>query len=195
MNDFLNGYASRSQLGPFDASELKELRPFHDFGSVRVPNRADLSIRLEVEESSQKVIAISLDLADSNVQIQAFAAPRNEGLWSEIRAALVSSIESQGGRALERLGSFGTELIAEVPSLSEEGVAIAARHLKFVGIDGPRWFLRLVVSGAALTDLAASGAVDEVIRGLVVNRGDIPMPPRELLSLSMPPGVNPIARN
>ena len=96
---------------------------------------------------------------------------------------------------LERIGSFGTELIAEVASADEQGQAIAKRHLKFVGIDGPRWFLRVVISGAALTDPAASGAVDDVIRGLVVNRGDSPMPPRELLALSMPAGIAPIARS
>jgi len=195
MNDSFSSYAARAQNGPLDVSELRELRPLHDFGSIRVPNRPDLSIRLEIEETTSTVVAVAIDVAGSNIQLQAFAAPRNEGLWNEIRASLVDSISTQGGKVLERIGSFGTELVAEVATVDEQGRAIAARHLKFVGVDGPRWFLRVVVSGAALADPAASGAVDDVIRGLVINRGETPMPPRELLPLVMPAGVAPIARS
>jgi len=195
MNDLFSGYLDRTKNGPLDVTELRELRPLHDFGSIRVPNRSDLAIRLEVEETTGAVIAVSIDVAGSNVQLQAFAAPRHEGLWNEIRASLLDSIKAQGGKVIERIGSFGAELIAEVATSDESGKAIAARHLKFVGVDGPRWFLRIVVSGAALTDPAASGAVDDVIRGLVVNRGDTPMPPRELLPLALPAGVTPIARS
>ena len=195
VNEVFSGFGDRSVVGPLDISELRDLRPLHDFGSIRVPNRADLAIRLEVEETTGSVIAVSIDIAGSNVQLQAFAAPRYEGLWNEIRASLAESIAAQGGKVIDRVGSFGAELIAELPTQGETGVTIANRHLKFVGVDGPRWFLRIVVSGAALADPAASGAVDDVIRGLVVNRGDTPMPPRDLLPLVVPAGAAPIARS
>ncbi len=189
-----SGFADRSITGPLDSSEVKELRPLHDFGSLRVPNRTDVSIRVEVEETTGQVIAVSIDLADSNIHLQAFASPRNEALWNEIRANISQSITSQGGRVAEKIGSFGAELLSEVATKDEQGKSIAKRHLKFLGIDGPRWFLRIVVSGAAITDPAASGAVDDLIRGIVVNRGETPMPPRELLPLIMPAGSASLAK-
>jgi hypothetical protein len=57
---------------------------------------------------------------------------------------------------------------------------------RFVGVDGPRWFLRAVVSGRAAIEPAAADAVHEVIRTAVIDRGDEAMPPRELLPLRLP---------
>lgn len=189
MNDSTTGYSGRAIQGPLDASEVRHLRPFHDFGAVRVPNRSDLEISLEVDENTGTVIAIAIDIAQSTLQLQAFAAARGEGLWAEIRTSLISSIGSQGGRVSEQFGVFGAELFTELSSGASNASADFARHLKFVGIDGPRWFLRAAISGAALTDPVSAGIVEDVIRGIVINRGDSPMPPRELLQITMPPGA------
>ena len=62
------------------------------------------------------------------------------------------------------------------------------RQLKFFGADGPRWFLRGILSGQALQDEATSVVLDNVFRQLVVNRGLEALPPRELLPLVMPAG-------
>ena len=192
MNDSSTGYSERAILGPLDASEVRDLKPYHDFGAIRVPNRSDLEIRLEVEENTGTVIAVAIDIAQSNLQLQAFAAARGEGLWAEIRASLIASIKSQGGRVTEQFGSFGAELYREISNTPPTGLS---RHLKFIGVDGPRWFLRAAISGAALTDPVAAGIVEDVIRGIVINRGDSPMPPRELLTITMPPGAAAAARS
>ena len=194
MSDAVTGYSERATLGPLDASEVRDLKPYHDFGAVRVPNRSDLEIRLEVEESTGTVIAVAIDVAQSNVQLQAFAAARGEGLWAEIRASLIASIGSQGGRVTEQSGAFGVELFAEIVNGQSGAPAGLARHFKFVGVDGPRWFLRAAIAGAALTDPVSAGIVEDVIRGIVINRGDSPMPPRELLPITMPPGAAATAR-
>jgi hypothetical protein len=58
-------------------------------------------------------------------------------------------------------------------------------------VDGPRWFLRAVFTGAAV-DGAKAGAVEDMVRSLVVVRGQEAMAPRELLPLKLPevPGEN-----
>lgn len=174
--------------GPLDISEVRDLRPLHDFGSIRVPNRPDVEIRIEVEQTTQAPTAVVVDVASSSVRIQAFAAPRNDELWSEIRDTLAKSIAEQGGKHLEQIGAFGLEILAEIPVMDETNQRVSRRHLRFLGFDGPRWFLRVEVTGAALTDPVASGYVDELIRGLVVVRGDTAMPPRDLLPLKIPLG-------
>lgn len=188
MNNLAANYPERAFQGPLDVTEVRDLRPLHDFGSIRVPNRADLGVRLEIEETTGAIIRIVAEIAESKIKFQAFAAPRNEGLWSEIRSSLADSIKAQGGRVTEQVGAFGEELVAMLSAAATPGQNPAERNIKFIGIDGPRWFLRLDVIGAALTDPLAAAIVEDVIRGVVVNRGESPMPPRELLPIIIPPG-------
>ena len=183
-----------STTGPLDISAVRELKPMHDFGSLRVPNRTDVEIRIEVEQSSQIATAVIVDVANSSVRIQPFAAARNEQLWPEIRLTLIDSLLSQGGKYQEQIGSFGQELLAELPNVDENNATVSRRHLRFLGFDGPRWFLRVEISGAALTDPVAAGYVDEVIRGLVVNRGETAMPPRDFLPITVPSGSTGLTR-
>jgi len=53
-------------------------------------------------------------------------------------------------------------------------------------VDGPRWFLRGVISGAAATDPEAAAQIEELFRSVVVVRGSAPMPPRDLIPLRVP---------
>jgi hypothetical protein len=48
--------------------------------------------------------------------------------------------------------------------------------------------LRGTISGAAITDLEQRSELEDVFRGLVVNRGETPLPPREVLPLELPTG-------
>jgi hypothetical protein len=58
--------------------------------------------------------------------------------------------------------------------------------VRFIGVDGPRWFLRGVLSGPAAIDEGAAETLFDVVRSTVVVRGDEAMAPRELLSLKLP---------
>jgi len=122
------------------------------------------------------------------VQLQAFAAPKTMGIWDDIRAEIAESIVSQGGTADEQSGVLGTELRTRMPSAGPDGRTVFA-PARFVGVDGPRWFLRAVFSGrAAIEDEAATDLMD-VLRQTVVVRGDVAMAPRELLPLRLPQEV------
>jgi hypothetical protein len=66
-----------------------------------------------------------------------------------------------------------------------EGAA-GKRLARFVGVDGPRWFLRGVIGGAATSDVDAAAKVEDLFRSIVVVRGGSPMPPRDLIPLKMP---------
>jgi hypothetical protein len=60
---------------------------------------------------------------------------------------------------------------------------------RFFGVNGPRWFLRGVLSGpgAERTGSGAPSALEDAFRSVVVVRGNEPMPVREALPLSLPP--------
>jgi len=177
--------SDRSENGPFDEAEANPVRPYIDLGGVKVLPREGLNLRLEVEEQTKRIVAVGLDYAGSTLQVQPFAAPRSSGLWEETREQIRQQVRQQGGRVEEREGPLGPELLAEVPVAAADGAA-GKRLARFVGVDGPRWFLRGVIGGAAASDIAASAQIEDLFRSIVVVRGNTPMPPRDLIPLKMP---------
>jgi hypothetical protein len=175
----------RSTSGPFDESEANPVRPYIDLGGIKILPREGLNLRLEVEEQTKRIVAVGLDYADSTLQVQPFAAPRTTGLWDETREQIRQQIRQQGGRVEEREGPLGHELLAEVPVSGPDG-STGKRIARFVGVDGPRWFLRGVIGGAAAGDIDAAAKVEDLFRSIVVVRGGTPMPPRDLIPLKMP---------
>lgn len=188
MSDELRGKSApidRAIAGPFDDAEANPVRPYIDLGGIKVLPREGLNLRLEVEEQTQRIVAVGLDYAESTLQVQPFAAPRSAGLWDETREQIRQQVRQQGGRVEEREGPLGPELLAEVPVTGPDA-ASGMRLARFVGVDGPRWFLRGVIGGAATGDVEAAAAVEDLFRSIVVVRGGTPMPPRDLIPLKMP---------
>jgi len=180
----------RSTAGPLDESEANAVRPYVDLGGVKIVPRADLQLRLEVEEGSKRVVAVGLDYAGSSLQVSPFAAPRGSGLWHEIRTQIVEQIHKQGGQTRVNDGPFGPEVLAQIPVTAgpQAGQVSLAR---FIGVDGPRWFLRGRISGEGAVNPEAAAQIEDLFRSIVVVRGNTPMPPRDLIPLHMPASVTP----
>ncbi len=179
----------RAENGPLDESEANAVRPYVDLGGVKILPRPDLHLRLEVEEGTKRVVAVGLDYAGSTLQVQPFAAPRSSGLWHEIRAQIVEQIQKQGGTTKITEGTFGPEVLAEIP-VSAGAQPAGTRLARFIGVDGPRWFLRGVIAGEAVVDAEAAAKMEDLFRSVVVVRGTAPMPPRDLIPLHMPMGTD-----
>lgn len=171
--------------GPFDVTEVDGREGRVDIGALWMRGVPGMELRLEIDQASQQVNAATAVIGDSALQVQAFAAPRSGGLWDEIRAEIASAIETQGGTAEEREGVVGTELRTRMPSVGPDQRTVFA-PATFLGVDGPRWFLRGVLSGRAAIDDAAAEPLVAVFRAVVVVRGTEPMAPRELLPLALP---------
>jgi hypothetical protein len=160
-----------------------------DLGSLQVPVGPEHEIQLVMAE--QHGAWVTVRYRESEVQIQAFAAARRDSLWDDVRAEIAAEVDTAGGRSQETEGSFGIELIAQVP-VEPGQPASGMRLVRFVGIDGPRWFVRGLFSGPAADGSASegreqAGLLEEVLRDVVVVRGEHPVPPREILELRLPP--------
>lgn len=178
----------RSTVGPLDYSEVIQLRPSIDFGALQLPVREDVTLKLEVDEASSRIVALTVDHEGSSLQLQAFSAPGSAGIWHEIRKTLDDSIFAQGGKTETVVGPMGPELNAQIPTKGGN-----FRLAKFIGVDGPKWFLRGVISGLALGDTLAMTHVIDIFRSVIVVRGVSPMPPKELLQLVAPVGVRKVS--
>ncbi|MGL3804893.1 DUF3710 domain-containing protein [Paeniglutamicibacter sp. R2-26] len=174
--------------GPFDGDSIEDHSEYLDMGALLIKPVPGLQLRLEVEESTQRVIAVALELGASRMQLQVFAAPKSDELWPGISTQIATGIADQGGETEMVPGRFGNELLARVPQTAPDGRQ-GYVVLRFLGIDGPRWFLRAVIGGAALTDPEEAKAVEDALAQIVVVRGDVPMPPTELLPLTVPQGA------
>lgn len=171
----------RHEVGPLDESEAP-VRPYIDLGALRIVPRPGLQMRLEVDQTSKRVVAVTLEHEGSTVQLQPFAAPRSEGIWASVRSVLTTQLERQGATVTEAEGQLGPELRGALPP-AQDG---AARDVRVVGVDGPRWMLQGLIAGPAATDESALTALLDIYRATVVVRGDLPMPPRELIPLHPP---------
>ncbi len=171
--------------GPWDAAEAPESGPRVDLGAIQLPGVPGMELRMEIDKSTSVVSAAQVNLDGSSLQVQAFAAPRTEGIWDEIREEIAESVTKQGGSADDLPGPFGRELLARLPVRTAEG-RTGHRPARFIGWDGPRWFLRGVLTGKAAVDPAAAQTLEQVFADIVVVRGDEARPPRDLLALRLP---------
>jgi len=184
----------RADGGPWDAAEPFPRQPRVDLGSLQVPVGPEHEIELVMAE--ERGAWVTARYRESEVQIQAFAAARRGALWDDVRSEIAVEVDEAGGRSQESEGPFGVELLAQVP-VEPGQPASGMRLVRFVGIDGPRWFVRGLFTGpaaggpdAASLDLASreqAELLEEVLRDVVVVRGEHPVPPREILELRPPP--------
>ncbi|HVF19288.1 MAG TPA: DUF3710 domain-containing protein [Mycobacteriales bacterium] len=152
-----------------------------DLGGLRVLVPEGVEVRVEVSPEGQVVAATAVDRG-SQLQLNAFAAPKSDGIWSEVRTEIAEALRAQGGSAEEVDGPLGPELRARIPA-GNPGHTTPAR---FLGTDGPRWFLRGMITGPASTDVAQASRLLETYRGTVVVRGSEAMAPRDALPLRLP---------
>ncbi|MFI5956897.1 DUF3710 domain-containing protein [Cryptosporangium sp. NPDC051539] len=178
------GLETEPGIGPWDAESVPSDDVQRvDLGALRVPTLQDVELRVEANQQGQVASVVLTDGA-SALELAAFAAPRTEGIWDEVRDELEAGIRAEGGVVEHEHGEFGPELRAmvKVPDGSKQ-------LLRFVGVDGPRWFLRATFTGAAAADPAAGPQLMESVRQVVVVRGDDAMPVRDPLPLQLPRDV------
>ncbi|MET0999207.1 MAG: DUF3710 domain-containing protein [Marmoricola sp.] len=173
--------------GPFDISEVdEETRDCVDLGSLLVTPVGDMELRLQVEEESGEVIAAVLVAEEGALELRAFAASRGGGAWDELRPRIAAETARMGGTVTEQEGSFGTEMLCQVPVEDENG-QLVTQASRIVAHEGSAWMLRATLMGRPAVDPENAGPWEQTIRQTVVRRGREAMAPGSALPLSLPP--------
>jgi hypothetical protein len=172
--------------GPWDANENVPQRERIDFGSLLVPAAEDVQVQVSVVENQPAWITVMR--GQSGLQLQAFAAPKSGGLWDEVRQEIATEVARSGGQSIEADGPFGVELVARITPTDPDygGRRGGLEPVRFLGVDGPRWFLRGLINGPAASYEDQARPLERVFADVVVVRGDHPVPPRELLEIRLP---------
>ncbi|WP_172193096.1 DUF3710 domain-containing protein [Actinomyces faecalis] len=171
--------------GPWDAEDAPEVPAGRvDLGSLQVPAVDGMQLRLDSPGEGQAPSAVVVVLAGSALELRAFAAPRSAGVWDELREDITAELSrTQASYRIEE-GPHGPEVLAQVTTQGSQGPV--STPVRFIGVDGPRWFLRGVLQGPAATDNEAATRLREVLDDVVVVRDGQARPPRELLPLQAP---------
>lgn len=191
--------------GPWDSHALPEDQEDTtrlDLGSLRIPAVDGMQLRME-QGRDGVVTAVVLALGGSALELRVFAAPKSSGIWEELRSDIARELGGAKARYEETEGEHGTEILAHIPMRAPDGTT-STGAVRFIGIDGPRWFLRGVLQGPAAANQDTAATLREVLRGVVVVRDKQARPPREVLPLHAPgaapapeaeelPGIDPIA--
>jgi hypothetical protein len=183
QSDGAEGQLAGSGTGPWDGAGSFPEQERMDFGSLLIPVREGFEVQINMAEDQGVWIAVLR--GDSGLQLQAFAAPKTSGLWDEVRQEIAEEVTKSGGDSQETSGAFGPELQARVKS-EEPGQRTQTQPVRFLGVDGPRWFLRGVISGPAARRPELAREFEEIFADVVVVRGDHPAPPRDLLEIRLP---------
>ncbi|MET7769816.1 DUF3710 domain-containing protein [Nocardia sp. NPDC005366] len=172
------------KAGPYDYDEVAELLTSVadqrlDLGSViiPVPPGGQLQVEMTPDGTPQ---AVHLATDHGRLTVAAYAAPKSAGQWRTVAADLAESLRKDGARVAVESGPWGRELLAIT-----EGA-----DLRFIGVDGYRWMVRLVAagpSGAADAGTPLVAAARAILRETVVRRGTDPLPVRDPLPVVLPP--------
>lgn len=171
--------------GPWDAEDGYPPGERVDCGSLLIPVREGFDVQIHVAEELGVWVAVIR--GDTGLQLQAFAAPKTLGIWEDVRQEIAENVAAGGGRWEEAKGPYGAEIRAWVlPAGPGQAPDAEPQLVRFLGADGPRWFLRGVLSGPGAFDPDAAAPFEEIFADVVVVRGSHPAPPREPLEIRLP---------
>jgi len=179
--------------GPWDSASEYPATDRIDFGSLLVPVREGFDVQIFMSE--EEGISIAVVSADSGLQLQPFAAPRSSGLWHEVLPEIAEEVAKAGGRSREQEGPFGPELYAVVVPQGAGDVEIQEQPLRFLGADGPRWFLRGLISGPAASNAELARPFEDIFADVVVVRGEHAEPQRKPLDIRLPDEARQVLEN
>ena len=138
-------------------------RPGRRAGRLRQPAGAGGGRVSRSSSTSPTIRArwIAVVHGDSSLQLQAFAAPKSGGLWDDVRQEIAAAVTKAGGE--QRGGRRAVRRRSCMPGCpaSRPGQA-GLQPVRFLGVDGPRWFLRGVITGPAAERPAAAAPFEEV---------------------------------
>lgn len=179
---------SETSGGPWDLADQPELGRRLDFGALRFSVPAGYVVQRPANDDDGQVPVVLLRGPEGALRLRVFAAPRDGGLWDDLRADVVREVQERGGTAEEVDGPFGTEVRCVLPVKTPDG-ADAVQPSRVIGVDGPRWTVRGTFLGPVAQKPRDDGDLMDVFRGVVVVRGPEARRAGEVLPLTLPAGA------
>lgn len=176
-HDAVNGSS-----GPFDGDSV-DITDFDfsdfsvgilDLGSMKIALPKGSQVQVEMGENGPKMLHIVTKVG--RITPVAFAAPRSAGQWASAAGELVQGIERDGLQAHLEDGPWGTEIVGTNPNGT----------IRIIGVEGPRWMLRMTLAAPRGMEGELADLAREVIARTFVYRGESPILAGNSLPVTMP---------
>ena len=170
-------------MGPFDGDAVDiETFDFSEFStgildlkSMKIPLPKRSQVQVEMGAQGPKMLHIITEFG--RITPVAFAAPRSTGQWESSVGELVENIQRDGMPTELEEGPWGTEIVAQ----NANGM------IRIIGIEGPRWLLRLTLAAPTGKEEGLTELAREVASRVFVYRGEDPILAGNSLPVTMPP--------
>lgn len=174
--------AIHGDSGPFDGDSVDmDEFDFSDFsagvlnlGSMRIPMPKGSQVQLEMGETGPRMIHIVTE--HGRITPVAFAAPKVSGQWEDASAELLEGIRGQGMETRYEPGPWGREIVGIGPKAT----------MRVIGIDGPRWMLRMTLAAPTEKADALAELGRELAARTFVYRGQDPILAGNSLPVAVP---------
>ncbi|WIM68974.1 DUF3710 domain-containing protein [Corynebacterium breve] len=168
--------------GPFDGDKVDiEDFDFSDFavsildlGSMKIPLPKDSQVQVEMGEQGPKMLHIVT--RHGRITPVAFAAPSSGGQWEQSVDEIGEGMRGQGMPTVYEMGPWGREVVGT----GTNGT------IRILGIDGPRWMLRMTLAAPEGNDEQLATIARELAARAFVYRGDDPILAGNSLPVTLP---------
>lgn len=177
-----NTASATAEHGPFDGDSV-DIASFDfsdfadgllDLGSLRIPLPRPSEVQVEMGPEGPRMMHIVTQVG--RVTPVAFAATNSGGLWAESVADILTGMRGDGLDATTEVGPWGEEIV---------GVTDHAT-IRMIGVEGPRWLLRVTLASPKEHTQAMAELGREIIARTFVYRGEQPMMAGTVLPVIMP---------
>ncbi len=175
--------------GPWDITEQPDLDGRIDFGALRIRVPQGYGVQRPTNDTNGTVPVVIVRGPEGALRLRLFAAPKNGGMWDELRGDVVREVTERDGKANELEGPFGTEAYCVLPITDAEGKKLL-QPSRVIGVDGPRWTVRGTFLGPVAKEPRNDGDLMGVFTDLVVTRGSEARRAGEVLPLTLPKGAS-----
>lgn len=174
--------AVHGATGPFDGDNVNiDDFDFSDFasgvldlGSMKLAVPQGAQVQVEMGEKGPKML--HLVTTSGRITPVAFAAPTQGGQWETASQDILDGMRREGSDAGFEPGPWGREVVA----------AANNNVMRIIGIDGPRWMLRLTVAAPQDKADAAADIARDIAARTFVYRGTDPILAGNSLPVVMP---------
>lgn len=181
------GYGGPGELscGPWDISDAPadlDLSNLYDFGAVKVAGVPGATVKIVADEESQVFCGVIQMRDNTFLRCDLFAAPKSSGIWESDRENLCANFSQiPNCQIQESEGNWGKQILVFIPNPEnpDEGSV-----MRFLGVDGPRWFMRVTLGGLGAINAQAAQPFLQALANYVVDRGDRPAPAGEGIALT-----------
>lgn len=175
--------AISGESGPFDGDSV-DIEEFDlsdyatgvlNLGSMRIPLPKDSQVQVEMAETGPRMLHIVTRFG--RITPVAFAAPRQGGQWETASQEIFDGMTRDGMPASWSEGTWGREVTGEMGD----------NAMRIIGIDGPRWMLRLTLASPKESAEQLAEVARSMAARTFVYRGEAPVLAGNSLPVALPP--------